>query len=93
MGTEYTGEFIGAMNTRIIGNLGVTNLVKPENERIARRRVLKQASEMVSEFLDGPRAGKCIYLTWKGVWAQEDTDGSIVLVMDNGVEPFLRIRL
>ena len=92
VGTEYTGEFIGTMNVRVIGNLGVTNLHKSEQERITRRRIVKQTSEMVSEFLDGPKAGQQIYLTWKGVSAQEDTDGSIVLMMDN-VEPFLRIRL
>jgi hypothetical protein len=48
---------------------------------------------MVTVYLDGPKAGKEVYCTWKGVTAKEDTDGSVVLT-NTEVQPaedFLRI--
>jgi hypothetical protein len=67
----------------------------PDDLRITRRRVVKQTAQMVSEYLTGPKQGNNIYLTWQGVTAEQDTDGSIVLT-NSQVQPpeaFLRIRL
>ena len=81
VGTEFVGEFIG-VNAQIC---------RPGLQK-TRRRVTKNNTELVSTFLDGPRVGEAIYLTWRGLTADE-TDGAIVLSMhDNGAaEPFLRI--
>jgi len=94
VGTEYTGEFVGNMNTHVIGNGTITNLVKPESERITRRRVVKQGSKMVSLILSGPKMDQEIDLSWPLTVAREDTDGNIVLTSIAVVpfKDFLKIR-
>jgi hypothetical protein len=95
VGTEYTAEFIGELNMRVLSNLGPTTLVKPENERIARRRVVKQNSQMVSLILDGPKQGVETHLHWSGITARKDTDGGIIVTNKeyNPPKDFLKIRL
>lgn len=92
-GAKFTGEFCGRLNTRVISNTGATSLVKPENERRTQRIVRKQSSEMVSEFLSGPRIGQLIYCAWKGVSAREEA-GDIILSQEiqGRSEDFLRIQ-
>lgn len=76
-GTEFTGEFVG--RNRQVAAAGMS---------ICRRRVVKQGTQMVCVFLDGPKQGEQSYLTWRGVSAKE-IDGAIVL-SDEG-EEFFRI--
>jgi hypothetical protein len=82
------------MNTHVIGNGTITNLVKPESERITRRRVVKQGSKMVSLILSGPKMDQEIDLSWPLTVAREDTDGNIVLTSIAVVpfKDFLKIR-
>jgi hypothetical protein len=82
-GVEYTGEFVG-VNAR---------MCKP-GMQVTRRVIVKNKSEMVSRFIDGPKAGEVIYLNWKNVTADE-RDGSIFLSMTETATPeeFLKITL
>ena len=82
-GVEYTGEFIG-INSK---------LCKP-GMQVTRRVVLKNKTQMVSVFLDGPKKDESIYLHWKNVTADE-RDGSIFLSMTETERPeeFLKITL
>jgi hypothetical protein len=94
VGTEYTGEFIGPLNTRVVSNVGPVLLTRPEAERITRRKVVKQTKDMASEFLTGPKQGQTIYLNWAGVTAREE-NGSIILTQNfnDKSEDFLKITL
>lgn len=77
--TRYIGSYIGYMNTRVIGNTGVTDLIKPKDELTARRRVVKQtAYEMESLFETGPRSGRVAGLTWHAVKARIE-DNKIII--------------
>ena len=87
VGAEFTATFIGPLNTRVIGNGMVTDL--PHPCMVTKRRVYKQGEEMSSMFLDGPKAGKFIFLDWKGIKARED--GGAIILTDAG-EDFLRIE-
>lgn len=78
-GTNFVGEFVGD-NVR---------LCSPGMEK-TRRCVKKNTTEMVSEFLDGPKVGQSIFCKWAGVTADE-RDGSIFLTA-NGQE-FLKITI
>jgi hypothetical protein len=91
VGTEFTAEFLREPLV-VRGNCGDT--VMAPVQMITRRRVVKQTSQMVSVYLDGPKAGKEIYCDWAGVSAREDTDGSIILTNTkvSPAEDFLRIR-
>lgn len=82
-GIEYKGEFIG-INAK---------MCKP-GMQVTRRVVLKNKTEMVSMFLDGPKKDESIYLKWKNVTAEE-RDGSIFLSMTETERPeeFLKITL
>ena len=82
-GVEYTGEFIGVN----------ANMCKP-GMQVTRRVVLKNMTEMVSMFHDGPKKDESIYLNWKNVTA-EVRDGSIFLSMTETEQPeeFLKISL
>lgn len=80
VGTEYTAEFIGKINTRNV------------SQRILRRRVLKHGNEMVSLLLDGPHQGEEIALSWKDTTAEEDDLGIIFLTRINA-ETYLKIWL
>jgi hypothetical protein len=94
VGVEFDAEAIGGMNTRVLSNLGVTSLKKPDSEIFTRRRVVKQtAREMVTVYLSGPKEGREIHCDWKGVKARQFDGGDIILTMtDNGrEEDFLRI--
>lgn len=77
VGAQYTGENLVAL--------------RPENRGPFTRRVLSQATEMVSVYLDGPKEGQKIYLgSWRGVEAREE-NGAIVLRDFLGGLDFLRI--
>lgn len=95
VGAEFTAQFLrGPITVR--GNCGDTVLATDNTPR--RRRVVKQTSQMVSVHLDGPKVGHNAYLTWKGTTARQDTDGSIILTMndDEGKRPpedYLKITL
>jgi hypothetical protein len=83
VGTEYTGEFVG-VNARMCA----------PGMQVTRRRVVNNKTQLVSELLDGPKAGQLIYLNWKNVVADE-RDGSIFLTMTETPKPeeFLKITL
>lgn len=80
---KYTGEFIGTNAKRCPPDMQVTN-----------RIVLKNKSQLVSMFLDGPKQGEVIYLNWKYVRAEE-RNGSIFLSMTETEpeEEFLKITI
>jgi hypothetical protein len=82
-GVEYTGEFIGKNATICRPGLQVT-----------RRVVVSNKSDLVSRFIDGPKAGGTIYLPWNGKTADE-RDGSIYVSNShvNPPEEFLKITL
>lgn len=79
VGTNYKAAYIGELNMRVIGNTGVTDLVKPEDERIAGRRVLKQSTyEMISAITSGPKEGRETGLTWQGMKARLENNRIIL---------------
>jgi hypothetical protein len=82
-GVEFTGEFVGTNAARCKPGMQVT-----------RRKVVSNKSQLVSQFIDGPKAGETIYLNWTGVTADE-RDGSIYLTMTEVSPPeeFLKITL
>lgn len=82
-GVEFVGEFVGVNAHRC-----------PPGLQKTRRRVVKNASQLVSEFLDGPKVGELIYLRWVHTSAEE-RDGAIFLTMTEVRPPekFLKITL
>lgn len=77
VGAQYKGENLAAL--------------RPELRGPFTRRVLSQASDMVSVYLDGPKEGEKIYLgSWRGVQAREE-EGAIILHSKDGAFDFLRI--
>lgn len=80
-GVEFTVEFIG-VNRRYC---------RPGSE-LTRRRVETNKSQLVSRFLDGPRAGELIYLPWAGITAVE-REGSVYLSGPDTGGEFLRIQI
>jgi hypothetical protein len=96
VGAEFTAEFCCRTAVIVRGNLGTTThfVPQPDDLRISRRRVVKQTSQMVSEYLTGPKQGQQIYCQWTGTTARRDASGDIVLT-NTQVDPpedFLRIR-
>lgn len=80
VGARYKGENLAAL--------------RPENRGPFTRRVLTQASDMVSVYLDGPKEGQKIYLgKWRGVEAREEDDAIILTSVHSkdGAFDFLRI--
>jgi hypothetical protein len=70
VGCEYEGTFCGPPMV-VLGNAGEREFVVDREPR--RRRVVKQTNrEMVSVFLDGPKANELIYLQWKGTKVRFD---------------------
>lgn len=91
-GKFFTAEFVGEINIRVIGNLGVTELRKSPAEIRTRRRVRTQSRhEMASEILTGPKAGQPIYVAWSGVDVYVEAPGVLLLQMSDEPQPFLRI--
>lgn len=92
---EFIAEFIGRANAYVRSNIGITSLVRPADERIERRRVLKQTHQMISLRLTGPKAGEKIYLRWRGVTARQTPEGIVLTMHDNLPEPedFLLIKV
>lgn len=75
VGTTFTATFLGKPVV-VRGNLRDTEIPVPP---ASARRVVKQTTtEMVSEILDGPRAGELMYCAWDGVKAREEA-GEITL--------------
>jgi hypothetical protein len=79
VGVEFVGEFVGDN----------AKFCRPGMEK-TRRRVVTNNTQLVSEFLDGPKVGQVIYCKWAGVTADE-RDGGIFLTSDG--EEFLKITI
>jgi len=77
-------EFVGRVN----GKHGLSG------QRITRRRIVSNGSEMVSLVLDGPNMGQIGHLKWRGVTADE-REGIIYLTMTTVSPPdeFLKITI
>lgn len=83
-GVKFIGEFIGINRSICKSGLEITN-----------REVVKNtSSQMISKYVNGPRVGSFIYLTWNGLTAEEK-EGSIYLTMTDNDKPeeFLKITL
>ena len=95
VGQEFNAEFIGAVNIRVFGNKGVTDLKLSQEELVTKRRVEKQSSEMASRILTGPDKDKLIYLTWKGIEARLESypeqKDFVILTHKENKEDFLKI--
>lgn len=79
-GTTYLGEFIGEKNRTF-----------PEINCTRRRVKVNTKSQMVSEFLTGPKSGHQAYNEWKGVKATISRESDIILSLDD--KPYLKITI
>lgn len=89
-GTRFTARFLRG-DIVIRGNTGTTTL-EVDKETQTREVVKQTASEMVSVYLTGPRKGREVTCTWRGVSAREDESG-ITLTQGETGEDFLLIRI
>lgn len=81
VGKEFVVEFIGINRKLCLPGMELTKRVVHQNN-----------SQLVSQFLEGPKINQLIYMSWKGIEASE-RDGSIFLSGTDSGGDFLRIQI
>lgn len=86
VGSEFYAEYLGSKTLVVRGNTGVSELTIPDDRWSSKRKVVRQGSTMVSEFLTGGSAGRTTSLGWSGIGVREDAGQYILMNKSDGRE-------